>query len=166
MGRAYTQYSFPDSGTENAYVLYSAFLNYRLPDGSLLHVQQKECWCATCNCFLMGEHVPDVWELEIEISHLLNPDRDTQVLIAVMGRPVEELLEEIRARIRWRKTREAPAKCLKCSSTEIIFVPDSNEFRHPKIGERVLVVGHGFASTTIWHAEFTTEGDMITSYEC
>ena len=40
MGRGFTQYSFPDSGSSDTVALYSAFLDYRLPDGSFLHVRQ------------------------------------------------------------------------------------------------------------------------------
>ena len=39
------------------------------------------------------------------------------------------------------------------------------EFRHPKTGERVVIAGRGFSDAPPWHAEYTSEGDLIESDE-
>jgi hypothetical protein len=166
MGRGYTKYRFPDSGAEDAWVLHSAFLNYRLQDGSLLHVRQRDCWCPKCDCFVVGEDFATVEELNVEVAQLLNPDTEQRLIIDYIGKPVEQLIEELRVRIKWRHTREAPAKCLKCGSTGIVPLPDCKEFKHPKTGQRVVFEERGWACTKEWHAEFTTEGDLIPSDKC
>jgi hypothetical protein len=163
MGRGYTQFAFPDTGAEDVYALYSAFLNYRLPDGKLLHVRQTECWCPTCNRIDMAERVESIDELEDEIERLRNPDDEESQMIAFIGTPVDERIAELESRIIWRQSRKSLPKCLHCGSTDIVPIPDAQEFAHPSTGERVVVAGRGFASTAEWHAEFTPEGDVINS---
>lgn len=166
MGRGFTQYSFPDTGSPDTVALYSAFLDYRLPDGSLLHVRQQECWCPNCDCFLMAEEVPTLAELEAELVRLMNPDEELRQVVAFLEVPIEKRIEDARRRIEWRRTRKAPPKCLHCGSSNITILPhldESQEFNHPKTGERVVVAGRGFSDDAPWHAEFTPEGDIITS---
>lgn len=163
MGRGYTQFAFPDSDTEDQYALYSAFLNYRLADGRLLHVRQTECWCPTCDRIDMAEHVESLEELAAELERLRNPDDEEFRMIAFIGTPVEERIAETELRIAWRCNRVSPAKCLQCGSTDIVPIPGNEEFAHPKTGERVVVAGSGFMSTDQWHAEFTPEGNIICS---
>lgn len=45
MGRGFIKYEFPDSGREPDFVLFSAHLNNRLPDGERLHIRQAAAWC-------------------------------------------------------------------------------------------------------------------------
>ena len=143
MGRGYTQFGFPDSNAEDTFALYSAFLYYRMPDGSLLHVRQKVCWCPVCEQLDMAEQIPSLVELEAELAKLLDPDEEQLRLIAFTQEPLEELISEARARIEWRRHRKSPARCLRCGSTDLTHIPDQNEFPHPKTGERVVVVGRG-----------------------
>lgn len=168
MGRGFTQYSFPDSGSGDTVALYSAFLDYRLPDGSFLHVRQQECWCPVCDCFVFAEDVPSLADLEAELARLLNPDEELQRVIAFLEVPVENRIAEARRRVAWRRNRKSPPKCLHCGSTNITIAPyvqESEEFRHPKTGERVVIAGRGFSDAAPWHAEFTAEGDLIRSDE-
>ena len=161
MGRGFTQYSFPESDAEDVFNLYSAFLNYRLHDDSLLHVRQSECWCNACNRISMAEHVESIDELESELQRLLNPDEEHRQMIAFIGTPIEDLIVESRQRIQWRNARTEPAKCLECGSTNFVPLPSTDEFRHPYTGERVQVVSRGFADAAPWYAEFTPQGDLI-----
>lgn len=165
MGRGYTQYAFPDTNAEDVYAIYSAFLNYRLATGDLLHVRQTECWCSTCKRIDMAERVESLDELQSELERLQHPDEDESRMIAFIGVPIEKRIAETELRINWRRDRISPPKCLHCGSTDITRIPDADEFRHPKTGERVVVAGRGFASTAEWHAEFTPEGDVISSVE-
>ena len=165
MGRGFTQFSYPDSDTEDEFALYSAFLDYEMSDGTLLHVHQTEAWCPDCDCILMAEHVQSIEELQSELDRLLNPDEEELFFIQFIGTPIEDRIVEAERRIQWRRSRTSPAKCLQCGSTQIVALPAQEEFTHPKTGERVKVSGHGFASTTIWEARFTTEGEKIWSRE-
>jgi hypothetical protein len=144
-------------------VLYSAYLNYRLPDGSLLFVRQTDCWCAKCHGFEVAEDIPNCIELETDLRRLANGDEDERLWIRY-GTPTKELFDDLRRRIEWRRTRRSPPKCLHCGSTNIVVVPEGDEFAYPKNGERVVKIAIGFASTVQWHAEFTTEGELINSH--
>ena len=161
MGRGFTQYSFPDSETEDAWALYSAFLDYELADGTLLHVRQAACWCAICDCILMAEDVPSVAALESELATLENPTEEDRQLIDFIGTPLSERITEQKRRIQWRRSRQSAARCLQCGSTEITVLPGEDEFHHPQTGERVAVSGRGFAETGMWEARFTPEGELI-----
>lgn len=163
MGRGFTQFAFPESGAEDMYALYSAFLYYRLPNGQLLRVRQTECWCSMCNRFDTAEVVESMEELETELDRLRNPDEEESRMLAFIGTPIEERIAETELRINWRRNRTSPAKCLHCGSTDIMPIPGANEFAHPITGERVVVAGRGFVSTDEWHAEFTPEGDVLCS---
>jgi hypothetical protein len=111
----------------------------------------------------MAERVESIDELQDEIERLRNPDDEESQMIAFIGTPVDERIAELESRIIWRQNRKSPAKCLHCGSTKIVPIPDAQEFAHPSTGERVVVAGRGFASTDEWHAEFTPEGDVISS---
>lgn len=163
MGRGYTQYAFPDSSADDVYALYSAFLNYRLASGELLHVRQTECWCASCERIDMAERIESLNELEQQLERLRHPDEDESCMIAFIGVPIDKRVTEAEIRIKWRRGRISPPKCLQCGSVDIMELPGTDEFSHPKTGERVVVTGRGFASTDEWHAEFTSEGDVIKS---
>ena len=174
MGRGFTQYAFPTSNAEDAYVVFSAFLNYRLPDDSLLFIHQAECWCSQCNRFELAEYIPTLVKLETDLNRLLKGDldrlrrdneEDMELWMTYHGKPVEDSIEDLERRIQWRRSRKSPPKCLRCGTTTITLLPDADEFAHPKTGERVVKAGIGFMSTVEWHAEYTSEGDLISSVE-
>lgn len=168
MGRGFTQYAFPDSGSADSIALYSAFVDYRLPDGSRLHVRQRECWCPRCDCFVFAEDVPSLTDLEAELARLMNPDEELHQVLTFLEVTIENQIAETQARIEWRRNRKTPPKCLHCGSTNITILPnvrESEEFRHPKTGQRVVVAGRGFSDAAPWRAEFTAEGDIIRSDE-
>ncbi len=111
----------------------------------------------------MAEWVQSLAELEAELEELLDPDEENRRKFAFIGIPINDLIAETRKRIKWRQHRRSQAKCLHCGPTDIIMLPNSEEFAHPKTGERMVVVGRGFAEANPWQAEFTTEGDLISS---
>src|SRR5262245_45650450 len=76
MGRGFVEYRLPESGRDE-WVLWSAFLDYRLEDGSKLHILQQAAWCQDCRRFVIAEEVPSVEMLEGEIARYRAADPDT-----------------------------------------------------------------------------------------
>ncbi|WP_425616661.1 hypothetical protein NA78x_000313 [Anatilimnocola sp. NA78] len=158
MGRGYTEYAFPDSGSDNVFSLYSAFLNYRLDDNLLLPVRQADCWCYTCQQITIAEQIESIDEMQAELRTLLDPNEEEKLMIAFIVTPIEQRIAELHTRIQWRQRRTAPAKCLHCGQAEIELLPCKDEFPHPVTGERVRVVSRGWAEAGPWEAEFSPDG--------
>ena len=165
MGRSYTKYSFPDSDREDAWAIFSAFLDYRFGDGTRLHVRQTACWCSRCRHITIGEDIPTVEELRQELERLHHPNHEERELYRILGTPMADLITETEKRIEWRRSRTAPAKCLHCGSTEIAVISHDETMVHPATGERMLLSERDWADTAEWRAEYTPEGDVIASIE-
>lgn len=170
MGRGFLEYKLPDSGREE-WVLWSAFIDYRLPDGSKLHIMQQPAWCAACRRFVIAEEVPTVEWLQAEISRFQQPefqqpDSEAFTIWAFVSnnQPVAERIEELRRYIEWRQSRQSPPRCLECGSLELTLTPMDGEFAHPATGERVVVGGQGWADTGSWSAEFSPEGVQLHTH--
>lgn len=163
MGRGYTEYRYTDCDLPGGCSVRSAYLDYVLDDGTLLHVDQADCYCRTCDCITVGERIRTVAELEHEIDQIENEPKSKERMIAEIVSSVPERIAELRVRIDWRKKRQSPPKCLHCGSTAILPIPEDDEFLHPAHGLRMRVSGRGFMSTSEWHATYTPEGDQIVS---
>ncbi|MDB5306890.1 MAG: hypothetical protein JWO38_1092 [Gemmataceae bacterium] len=157
MGRGFIEYSLPAAG-RTEFVAYSAFLTYRLPDGSELPVDQQPAWCPVCMRFVLGERLPSVAELEQSLAAVQARDPQRLRMLTFVGRSVEDETAELGRRIGWRRGRVNPPRCLECGCDRILPLPPGNEFAHPATGEPVVVASSGFASTDRWVAEFTPEG--------
>jgi hypothetical protein len=160
MGRGFVKYDLPDSGS-SAWVLFSAFLDYRLDDGSKLHVEQQPAWCRVCGSFVAAELLQPAEDIEREIGRLQPWIGDRQPRRAGQRKRAEESLAEHQRRLRWRRDRVGPPRCLQCSSVEVVPIPGSGEFAHPATGERVISASSGFADTDLWFAEFSPEGERL-----
>lgn len=178
MGRGFIKYEFPDSGREPDFVLFSAHLNYRLPDGARLHVRQTAAWCQVCHRFTLAELIESVAELEAELPGLII--RKDQLLEEAHGQSsvsedlrsigfdldwIQREIAEVPRRIAWRRNRQGPAKCLRCGSTNLSWFDDprgGDPFTHP-LNDESVISSNGFASTEEWHAEFTPEGQLLWS---
>jgi hypothetical protein len=162
MGRGFVQYQLPDSGREE-WVLWSAFIHYRLADGTQLPILQQPAWCPACRRFVIAEEIPSVQSLQQEITRYRSADRDTlqQWAFASNGSPVAEHVAELLRYVEWRQGRQSPPRCLECGAVEPVPIPRSGEFAHPQTGERVVVAGIGFADTAHWFAEFSPEGEQL-----
>jgi hypothetical protein len=178
MGRGFIKYEFPDSDREPDFVLFSAHLYYRLPDGERLHVRQTAAWCQSCGKFTLVEYIESVAELEAELPGLIV--RKDQLLEEAHGQSsvsedlrsigfdldwTERAIAEVPVRIAWRRKRQSPPKCLHCGTSNLLEIDDpcgGDPFTHPHNGERVIS-SNGFASTEEWHAEFTPEGELLWS---
>ena len=157
MGRGFIEYR-RSTADRNELVTYSGFLDYRLPDGSTLGVEQQPAWCPACGRFVLAERLPDMDELERRMAEAKSGEPGLVRRLAAVGRAVQEEVAELDRRIAWRRERHSPARCLHCGSDHVTALPAMNEFVHPATGERVTVVGSGFASMERWVAEFSPEG--------
>jgi hypothetical protein len=162
MGRGFVEYHLPDSGRDE-WVLWSAFIDYRLADGSKLHILQQPAWCAACRRFVIAEEVPSVEALEEEIARYRSADPDTLQKWAFVsnGAPVAERVAELLRYVEWRKGRQSPPRCLECGVVHPLHIPMTGEFAHPGTGERVVIGSSGWADTAPWFAEFSPEGVLL-----
>lgn len=162
MGRGFVEYHLPESGRDE-WVLTSAYIDYRLADGSKLQIRQQPAWCAACRRFVIAEKVPSVEELEEEISLNRSADPDTlHILEFITNRAsVAERVSELLRYVEWRQGRRGPPRCLECGAIDPVPVPISGEFTHPGTGERVVVVSSGWADAAPWYAEFSPEGEQL-----
>jgi hypothetical protein len=162
MGRGFVRYSLPESGRDE-WVLFSAFLDYRLADGTRLHVEQDPAWCPACRAFVAAERVPTVEELEREVAEFQagDPDLLRQWAFVSGGQTAAGRIAELRRRVEWRRGRRSPARCLRCGGGGVAPLPVDGEFRHPQTGERVVVGGSGWADAVPWFAEFSPEGKLL-----
>ncbi len=163
MGRGFVEYHLPESKRTEG-VLWSAFLDYRLPNGAKLHILQQAAWCPVCRAFVIAEELPSVESLEEEIRLFQTGDPNQLRIWEFVsnGAPVEDRIAELRRRIEWRRSRISPPRCLHCGNLEIVPIPEIGEFRHPQTGERVIVTSSGFADAAPWFAEFSPEGEQLT----
>lgn len=163
MARGFTQYSYNDDKLPDEWPLHSAHLDYILDDGTRLNVNQADYYCPNCNHFVVGERIETVSALEQEINDIENAPQSRRRMLAEVIGNIPQQIAELHIRIRWRKNRKAPPKCLQCGCTQILPIPDYDEFNHPQTGQPMKRSGRGFATTTEWHATYTPEGDQIES---
>lgn len=163
MGRGFVEYRMPGFDRREA-VYWSALVEYRLLDGSTLHIIQQSAWCPECNRFVIAEEIPSIDQLKEELAKY--QARDMEQLqkweFISNGAPVQERIDDLLKRIVWRQTRQSPPRCLECGSIKTISVPTNGMFTHPKTGEQVIVCDQGFADTETWQAEFSPEGNLLS----
>ena len=162
MGRGYTQYRLPESGRDE-WVLCSAFIDYRLVDGSKLHILQDSAWCPDCDRFVIAENIPSIESLNNELERTKSGASETIRIWQFVsnGQPISIRVAELKKRIKWRIARVNPPRCLECGGFDIVVLPSGDEFRHPKTGELVMEVSSGWTDAHPWFAEFTPEGDAL-----
>jgi len=166
MGRGSVAYHLPESGRDE-WVLWSAFIDYRLADGTRLHILQRPAWCRVCNRFVIAEDIPSPEALQEEIARFRSADGETLKTWAFVsnGSPVAERVAELLRYLEWRRGRQSPPHCLECGAVDPIPIPTSGEFVHPGTGERVVVGDWGWADTAPWFAEFSPEGERLAPPE-
>jgi hypothetical protein len=170
MGRGYIEYTSPTTG-RTFWVLLSAFLEYRLGDGSKLDIDQQPAWCRRCREFRLAEQIPSIEELEQSIAELQmreGPLIEHWELVFCEEKTDENIEREIaryRKRISWRRCRLSAPRCLSCGSTAVDPIPVNGEFFHPESGGRFVVSGGGWASAAPWVAVFSPEGEMLPETE-
>ena len=55
MDASFIRFSYLDHDLPDEWLIYSAYLEYVLDDGSRLSVSQDDCFCCACNHFVAGE---------------------------------------------------------------------------------------------------------------
>jgi hypothetical protein len=163
MGRGFVEYHLSES-KHDEWVLWSAFIDYHLVDGSKLPIPQQPAWCPACGRFVIAEELPTIEVLEAEIARYRSDEADTLQKWAFIsnGTPIQQRVVELLRYVEWRKERRSPPRCLECGAISPFPIPVSGEFSHPATGERVVVGSSGFADTATWFAEFTPEGVPLT----
>lgn len=163
MGRGFVTYQLSESRREE-WVLFSAFISYRLSDGTMLDVDQEPAWCPACDRFVIAERIPQLNELHEEIGRFRGSDFETLQRWAFVSNdaPVETRIQELSRRVGWRRERKSPPRCLECGDIGIVPIPLTDEFDHPGTGEKVKVIDNGFADTDRWVAEFSPDGLPLT----
>jgi hypothetical protein len=162
MGRGYTQYRLSETGREE-WVLFSAFIDYRLPDGSKLHILQDAAWCPNCDRFVVAEEIPSIESLKSELEKTRSGETKTVQIWQFVsnGQPISIRIAELEKRIEWRIARVNPPRCLECGGLGIVAVQGNKEFQHPKTGELVTEISSGWTDAAPWSADFTSEGDAM-----
>lgn len=161
MGRYYNIFEFPESDTQDVWIVHSAFLTYQLSDGESLDLRTTAGWCETCDQIVLLEHVPDLETLLVERIQLEAPDQETLLVLDWNKQTTEEALAELDRYILWRKSRIRGSQCLSCGSTNTIPLPNLKEFPHPVTQELVRKKEWGFCSTNTWEQVFDSEGNPL-----
>jgi hypothetical protein len=146
-----------DDETEPHMICFFLTLNYRLPDKSMLWIEQEAVWCGGCRSFGSAEVIPSIEELNARIQELQTP---TQKLLFIYRtqEAITGAIDELRTRLRWRATRNSVGRCLACGSTAITPVRFGEDRTCVVNGKRLTESGQGFADTADWIEEYTPEG--------
>ena len=146
-----------DDALDPIMVCFYSTLRYRLAVGSALHVEQEAAWCARCRSFGIAEVLPWVEELRGRLQELRSPTKVHYVLFRTVE-GIGAAMDELRARLKWRQSRESPARYLAYGSTEV-GPGRFGEDRSCVVNRRRLVeTGWGFADSANWVAGFSPEG--------
>jgi hypothetical protein len=161
----FTQYHLQESGREE-WVFFSAFIDYRLADGTKLPIEQDPAWCPHCRRFVCAERVESIESLEEEKARYECRDAELLKIWAFVsnGAPVEDRITQLVRRIEWRRGRISPPRCLHCGEVGVISIPITGEFLHPVTGEKVTTGESGFGDTLPWEAEFSPEGQILAQF--
>jgi hypothetical protein len=146
-----------DGETEPCMICFFSTLNYRLPDKSLLRIEQEAAWCEACRSFGSAEVIPSIEDLNARVQDLQTP---TQKLLFIFRtqEAISGAIDDLRTRLIWRAARRSPARCLACGSTAITPVRFGDDRTCVVNGKRLTEAGQGFADTADWIAEYTSEG--------
>lgn len=106
---------------------------YRLVDGSRLPIWQTAVWCSQCHDFEPGEKIPSITSLRKLLLSTL--------VARLLSRPSLHRIKDLRRRIKWRRARRSPPRCLTCGGTDLYLLPRDSEFVHPETGERMRYRG-------------------------
>lgn len=159
------QFKLPGRNEEIDICFYSD-VHYRLANGERMSVPMQAAWCRSCRDFVAAEYLESVEELRNEIAETREPDEDFMRKMDFFGTTEQAWIDRLEQQLCWRSTRESPARCLTCQGDDIVSLPTGDEvFQHPDTGEPMVFDTCMFASMeSEWHAEFTPEGELISSY--
>ena len=128
--------------------------SYELPNGKALNLERSIGWCNKCSSLTPVEEIQSL-EDEMECLSSLRKDlskerklRFTAFKKKFFNNSVKSLklnIAELEQRIEWRKSRQSPPRCLKCSSMDIlrVVIPAYTKstiplsFKHPECGGKL-----------------------------
>jgi len=142
--------------------------SYRLAPGAECPVHDQTAWCKTCRAIVPAEDLPSVEKIDAERQRLRhdyqeflgNAYKESQIRPWLIANTREIFANGIKINEwhrRWRELRQSPARCLKCSSTDIQWLASQSKFIHPETGLVVQLTGWSHASMAI-HEYFSPEG--------
>jgi len=138
---------------------------YRIDDESFERVYSDPVWCGTCRRFRNGERLESVEEVEKKLAERRDPlwrPPFEKAFPETKSEVREELVRNCEQRLEWRRRRVAPAKCLKCGSSEIIRLPLDEAVPHPGGKGRILVhIESAGGISPRGQTLYTPEGDLI-----
>jgi len=150
-----------EDDAEPHWVWFFLTLNYRLNDGSTLHIEQQAAWCEQCRRFGSAELVSSIDELRDWLEELQNPTQSIHFALPSAD-AIQGAIDEVQVRLRWFQTRKSPARCLTCGSTAITPIRFGEDGTCVVNGKRLIALEQGFADSQNWIAEYSSEGIAIS----
>jgi hypothetical protein len=140
---------------------WSSWYYYHLVTGHQFPSPSQRIWCFDCNRLTKAELLPalvSVEQLEQQVEELKARGNDVAAVAeraAFLKTPLdpqqefERELDCLLAKLNWRRTRQSPPRCLRCTGTNY-FSPmcEGKPFAHPQCGGRLVFeyCGHAIPS--------------------
>ncbi len=130
--------------------------SYGISDQVKVTIEQQYAFCKHCSGAVNAEYVPTLAELNAVLAEFIEANET-------------EWIKGLEERIAWRQTRQSPARCLECGSTDIICAVVDEEtniatLEHPGCGGTLLIRTRGFELNRLWIL-YTSEGEKTGTYE-
>lgn len=144
--------------------------SYQITENRNLTIRQTFAWCNTCKKVVWAEKIEDVSRLEKERLSMLKSN--TYAWLPIKPEDQEAIrvrsVEDIDARIEWRKARISPPRCMECGSINIVFSEEYKRsgrmrFDHPSCSGIITVKWLGESVNMLWYF-YTPEGEKIAEY--
>ena len=145
---------------------------YQLPDGSEMVGNVEACWCGECNTLRAAEYLPDVdWLLKrSELTRVDQLPESIQKSLHLLQQTPEEFIgdwvAEAKMQLGWRRSRQSPAKCLTCSSSNVNllgfeFAESRQSFLHPDCGG-TFAATYATDGLQVWFHVVDSEGNRLS----
>jgi hypothetical protein len=151
-------------------VLYGPYPGvYQMAGGETVPISSAIAWCAGCSTVVEAEQLPPRSDIERDLAdveaHGLNATAlsgfgDDERLVALH-------VASLRSRLAWRDLRRAPARCLRCGSTELEFLPHDEDrddwpsMRHPGCAGTLKLTFRAFVRLALGQPPFSVDGERL-----
>jgi hypothetical protein len=143
---------------------------YALAPGVRLSMRTTPVWCRECHGVSNGERIDSLEEIDRLLADLSDPNSKAYRLFAdSVDRDgfLQGMRQDALHRRRWRETRSAPPKCIRCGSTAVFVVPLREPFANPDGPGTIELRPVGMYTENFGGGDpyqyFTPEGDRILS---